>query len=135
VILEDGACPESGNTVTAAPGNRLASASPVSHCIVRAHSILSALSYFVKRRPAQQRPRSTPLSAFAVASGPFAAAYWATFGLAAIAVISRIFGSREQRIVTGAVVFSLVVIRGVARYVIAARIQRRSDASSDPDTS
>ena len=79
--------------------------------------------------------RSRSAFAQAVTSGPFAVVYWATFGLAAIAVISRIFGSREQRIVTGAVVFSLVVILGVARYVVAARIQRRSDASSDPDTS
>lgn len=79
--------------------------------------------------------RSRSAFAQAVASGPFAVVYWATFGLAAIGVIAGIFGSREQRIVTGAVVFSIVVMLGVARYAIAARIQRRSDASSDPGTS
>ena len=79
--------------------------------------------------------RSRSAFSRAVASGSFAVVYWATFGLAAMAVIAGVFGSREQRIVTGAVVFSLVVILGVARYVIAARIERRADASSDPGPS
>ena len=68
----------------------------------------------------------------AVAKGPFAVIYWVTFGLAAVAVIAGIFGSQEQRIVTGAIVFSVVVSLAIARYVIAARIekQRRTSQSA-----
>jgi hypothetical protein len=71
--------------------------------------------------------RSKSGFARAVDSGPFAVVYWTTFGLGAIAVIAGIFGSEQQRIATGAVVFSLVVILGIARYVVAARIDRRAD--------
>jgi len=61
----------------------------------------------------------------AVVEGPFAAIYWATFGLAAIAVVAGIFGSQEQRIVTGAIVVVVVVTLGIARYVIASRVDKQ----------
>ena len=65
----------------------------------------------------------------AVVKGPFAAIYWATAGLAAIAVIAGVFGTQEQRIVTGAIVFAAVVVLIVVRYVIAARIDKQRKTS------
>ena len=61
----------------------------------------------------------------AVVEGPFAVIYWVTFGLAAVAVIAGIFGSQEQRIVTGAIVFSVVVALAIVRYAISARIEKQ----------
>jgi uncharacterized membrane protein YuzA (DUF378 family) len=68
----------------------------------------------------------------AVATGPFAVIYWGTIGLAAIAVIAGIFGTQEQRAVTGAIVFSAVAALAIVRYLISARIekQRRSSHST-----
>ncbi|MFF1571699.1 hypothetical protein ACFVWR_03050 [Leifsonia sp. NPDC058292] len=61
----------------------------------------------------------------AVRTGPFSWIYWLLILAATVAVVVGIFGDTQQRIVTGAVVFTVIVVLTIVRYIIAAKIRRR----------
>lgn len=72
----------------------------------------------------ETRPTGDPFRE-AVRSGAFAWIYWLLTVAAIAAVVVGIFGDTEQRIVTGAIVFSVIVVLTIVRYLVAARIRRR----------
>lgn len=67
----------------------------------------------------------------AVKSGPFALIYWLTTLFAVVAVIVGVWGSVEQRVVTGAVVMVAVCLLIGVRYLVAARLRRRRERGTD----
>lgn len=65
----------------------------------------------------------------ATLTGPFAAVYWAVWGVAlGLAIAAFAWGSAEDQRVTGYIVMSVVIAQIVARQVVVRRIERHREA-------
>lgn len=61
----------------------------------------------------------------AVRTGAFAWIYWLLTAAAMIAAVAAMFGDTHQRIVTGAIAFTVIVSLAIARFIVAASIRRQ----------
>lgn len=72
----------------------------------------------------EQRPTGDPFREV-VRSGPFAWIYWSLTLAAIVAVVVGIFGDTSQRVITGVVVFVVIVVLATLRFILAARLRHR----------